>query len=225
MFFDLVNNNKRSNEFSKTAGDWINLAQLAAVFVPCLLLFFKGLYYPSDRHSCTLKIFMAMIYLSFMLISIIPLFIDVVDHDIFGPWDSHDRAFGLGLFYGFHLFYVHPIITLVGIYSFFPQAHELDSRTRLHALSKTGLAIQAITFTIVAISWTVRVKLYDDVLTKLPLWSTFMDWYRYMWWAAVDNMVFATIQAGLFFKARHKARQLEGETEPLLRDQVEDTET
>ncbi|KAE8140182.1 hypothetical protein BDV38DRAFT_280179 [Aspergillus pseudotamarii] len=101
---------------------------------------------------------------------------------------------------------------------------ELDSRTRLHALGMAGLAIQAITFTIVGISWISRINLFRDALTRLPFWLTVTDWLKLVWWAAEDDLVLTAVQAGLFFKARRKARlQTGGETEPLLRDHDEDS--
>lgn len=223
MLFELVNNTLREDDSLKTVGDWVNLIQLAAVLGLCLLLFLMGLYYPSD-HSRRYKFIIVICYLTFMLISIIPLLIDIMGHYIIGSWGDTDRDFALGLFLGLHYFYVHPIIFFVGLFAWLPQSRELDSRTRLHALSMTGLAVQAITFTIVGISWIFRINLFGDALTRLPFWLTVTDWLKLVWWAAEDNLVFAAVQAGLFFKARRKARlQTGGETEPLLRDREGDS--
>ncbi|KAE8356782.1 hypothetical protein BDV28DRAFT_65478 [Aspergillus coremiiformis] len=221
LFFLLVNETEYADIIQPTTGDWINLAQLAAVWILWLLLFLMGLYYPSDRHSRQYKVSVSIMYISLLLISLVPVVADAIDYYFVSTEEDGYRNLGLDIFGGFHYSYIHPVMTLVGIYAWFPQSRELRSRAQLHALSQTGLAAQAVVFSLVAISWTVRVKLYNSPLPDLPLWATFPEWYKYVWWAAVDNMIFAGIQTGLYFKTRRQEQPpVDGETQPLLADGV-----
>ncbi|KAF7590104.1 hypothetical protein BBP40_003260 [Aspergillus hancockii] len=221
MFFLLVNETEYADVIQKTTGDWINLAQLAAVWILWLLLFLMGLYYPSDRQSRQRKVSASIMYILLLLVSIVPVVADAIDYYFVSSEEDAYRNWGLDFFGEFHYSYIHPVMTLVGIYAYFPQERELRSRAQLPAFSQTGLAAQAVIFSLVAISWTMRIKLYDSTLPDLPVWATVPEWYKYVWWAAVDNMIFAGIQIGLYFKTRHQERPpIDGETQPLLPDDI-----
>ncbi|KAE8371056.1 hypothetical protein BDV26DRAFT_303286, partial [Aspergillus bertholletiae] len=226
LFFLLVNQTEYTDVIQKTTGDWINLAQLAAVWMLWLLLFFLGLYYPSNQHSRERKVFASIMYIVLLLVSIVPVIADAIDYYLVSAGeDAAYRNFGLDIFGGYHYGYIHPVMTLVGIYAWFPQNHELRSRTQLHSLSQTGLAAQAVIFALVAISWTMRTNLYDSDLPDLPFWATIPEWFIYVWWAAVDNMIFACIQTGLYFKIRrHEQFSTDHETQPLLAESASESE-
>lgn len=72
-------------------------------------------------------------------------------------------------------------------------------------------------FTLVAVSWTMRAA-----FPSVWEWHGgffLVVWYQYVGWAAVDNAVFAVVQAGLLWAATRKWLEEDGgsdETEPLL---------
>jgi hypothetical protein len=176
------------------------------------------LFYPSN-HRIGLKISVSVWYILFALISIIPLFVDAIDHNVFGPWEGSDRKWAVALFGGGHSMFINPIVTILSITTLFAQVREILSQPSLRALSLVGLATQAVIFAIVAISWMMRVKYPWNVLDFLTAW------YQLVGWAAVDNAVFAIVQAVLLLLAlhhvgRHANKPPSGETEPLLGGQV-----
>lgn len=179
------------------------------------------LFYPSDHHI-SWKIFVSIIYISFLLISVIPLSVDAIDHDIFGPWEPQDpnREWAVVLFSGLHALFISPVVTILSITTLYAQARETLLRPSLQALSLVGLATQAVIFTIVAISWTMRVRFPWNVFEYFSL-LYFTTWYQLVGWAAVDNAVFAIVQTVLLWLAirhtyRHTDRTPSDETEPLL---------
>ncbi|KNG81822.1 hypothetical protein ANOM_010266 [Aspergillus nomiae NRRL 13137] len=224
LFFLLVNKTEDADVIQKTTGDWINLAQLAALLISTT--FSLGLYYPSDQHSRERKISSSIMYTMLLLVSIVPVVADAIDYYLLSAGeDAAYRDFGLDIFGGYHFGYIHPAMTLVGIYAWFPQNHELRSRAQLHSLSQTGLAVQAVIFAFVAISWTMRMNLYDSNLPDLPFWATIPEWFIYVWWAAVDNILFALVQTSLYLKIRrHEQFSTDQETQPLLAESASESE-
>lgn len=177
---------------------------------PCTQLltitrFSLGLYYPSDQHSRGRKVSALLLYTVHLFVSVVPVVADAIDyHLVSAGEDAAYRNFGLDIFGGYHYGFIHPAMTLVGIYAWFPQNDELHRQTQLHALSQTGLAAQAVIFAFVAISWTMRTNLYNSDLPNLPFWATIPQWFIYVWWAAVDNMIFSCIQTRLYLRVYHR---------------------
>ncbi|GAT20686.1 similar to An09g01620 [Aspergillus luchuensis] len=156
LFFLLVNQTENVDVIHKTTGDWINLAQL----------FSLGLYYPSDQHSRGRKVSALLLYIVHLLVSVVPVVADAIDYYLVSTGeDAAYRNFGLDIFGGYHYGFIHPAMTLVGIYAWFPQNDEIHRQTQLHSLSETGLAAQAVIFAFVAISWTMRTNLYNRYVT------------------------------------------------------------
>lgn len=88
----------------------------------------------------------------------------------------------------------------------------------LGGLSLAGLLLQAIVFAVVALAWVFRVpwESQEPAMTE----GMYFGWYRSVGWAAVDNGIFAVVQALLFLVAsRHTAGfgAVGTETVPLLR--------
>jgi hypothetical protein len=118
------------------------------------------------------------------------------------------------IFFGIHSMLVNPVITLLGIISFLPQAREILSRRSPGALSIPGLAVQAVVFAAVALYWPWRMSMGS--LRDIP-WGSLISWYQLVGWAAVDNAVFAVVQAALLWVALHRRGEtIDGEAAPLL---------
>ncbi|GCB23333.1 hypothetical protein AAWM_06218 [Aspergillus awamori] len=169
--------------------------------------FSLGLYYPSDQHSRGRKVSALLLYVVHLLISVVPIVADVIDYYLISAGaDAAYRNFGLDIFGGYHYGFIHPAITLVGIYAWFPQNDELRCQTQLHSLSQTGLAAQAVIFAFVVISWTMRTNLYDSNLPNLPFWATIPEWFIYVW-------------------VRHREQSsTDQETQPLLSERASQSE-
>ncbi|KAJ6110195.1 hypothetical protein N7486_002430 [Penicillium sp. IBT 16267x] len=218
-FFILVNHKGGTDLFVETpvtAGDWLNLAQLTLVWVlhllsqvPSNLFYIKVLsilclWFPSDNHI-GYKLGLLTVYVPFTLISIIPLFIDAIDHDFFGPPEW--RQWGEALFSGYHALFMNPIVTVLALVALPCQARAIRALPigNPKALSLLGLLAQGVVFSVVAISWTMRVKFQDlsfrDVIAYGYL--TLISWYQMVGWAAVDNAVFALVQISLYCLAKN----------------------
>lgn len=179
------------------------------------------LWFPSDNHF-GYKFGLLTVYILFALISIIPIFIDAIDRDFFGPPEW--RQVGQALFSGYHAMFMNPIVTILALVALPCQARAIRALPfgDLKSLSLLGLLAQGVIFSVVAISWTMRVKFMDlsfrDVISYGLL--TFVSWYQMVGWAAVNNAVFALVQISLFCLARNwrvvKMVVADGEGEPLL---------
>lgn len=122
------------------------------------------------------------------------------------------RLVFFSVYYGAVFLYVNYIITGLGIASLFVQWPQAT------ALSARGLAPQAIVFALAAISWVLLAHFDPNAKTENK--GGLIGWYLYVGFAAVDNGVFAVVQAILFYRVwrgtggGNTARSLE--TEPLL---------
>jgi hypothetical protein len=185
-----------------------------------------GLYYPSDHPNRCRKVSFSIWYIGFLFISLVPCLYDVIDR-LVDPVDDPYHKWAEGFFMTPHVSWIHPITTVLGIRAFFVQAREIRSASNsgLQALSMTGLAVQAGVFTLVAISWTMRIP-YPDDFVDLPFWLMAFYWYAMIGWAAVDNAVFAAVQCRLFLLARRRTLHpvTDGEVEPLLGERFDRTE-
>ena len=131
--------------------------------------------------------------------------------------------------HGAHILCINWIVLGLGIASFFWQARAVraeknedeEEEGREEALSRVGLAVQTVVFTVVGVAWGLSVEMpsrwewYDGLL---GWWD---GWYRYAGWVAVGYVVFAGVQAGLLWEVMREGKE-EGvsddgdETEPLL---------
>lgn len=205
-FFYVVNLSKDSDLFvnnPRNIGDWLNLVQLTVVWLMSLLLFAVCLYF-SPESSRNHKAYVGAIYTSFILISILPAFINAIN-----PGDDEWNRWFCALFFAVHSIIINPIVTVIAICSLFIQ---ISNAT---ALSILGLASQAFVFALVALSWTARVRF--PTIDRYSL-SILITWYQLVGWATVDNAVFSIIQLILFYVARHRQRgsSISADQEPLL---------
>lgn len=191
-----------------TLGDWLNLAQFAVVWLCHLVLFGLYLYHPPSRPS--VKRTIIAIYIAFLLISLTPVIFESTLPPP-GTDPNHDRRWVSAIFSYTHSILVNPIVTAIAVAALFPQAHETWSRSDPGALSVRALAAQAVVFAVVAFCWPLRMT--------LPLGVGFITWYQLIGWAAVDNLVFAIVQAVLWLISRRAglSGSIEGEeTTPLI---------
>ena len=82
------------------------------------------------------------------------------------------------------------------------------------SLSVWGLAAQAVVFILMGVSWTWRMTI------DRPTW---VQWYKYVGYAAVDNLLFGIVQSILYLFVLGVAGSAEGpadagEASPLLPD-------
>ncbi|KAK7710719.1 hypothetical protein SLS64_005622 [Diaporthe eres] len=111
-----------------TIGDWLNLAQFGTVWFIA-----------------------SVIYTCYLLISLVPL---IVVPASTGPKD--DRKWFDALFSGFHIIFLNPPITILGVASLYPQCRAILGRPRESgpgALSLLGLAAQAVLFLLVGFNY------------------------------------------------------------------------
>ncbi|KAK2763256.1 hypothetical protein FQN54_009892 [Arachnomyces sp. PD_36] len=155
-----------------------------------------------------------MIFSAFLCISVIPEFIDVITGSNTGE-PSSDRKWGLDLFIGGHNVLILPAVTTLRALAIFIQARATIGN-QPSALSLLGLLVQAAVFTLVGLSWIVRVRYPPSVNN----WSS---WYHSVGWPVVGNLVYAIGQAILWCLARYGAGErlssklnAGGEVEPLL---------
>lgn len=128
---------------------------------------------------------------------------------------AYDRRWASAWFAQTHFFLLNPILTVLPFAALLPQVHEARRSHSDHsggALSVNALAAQAVAFVIVAFCWSLRLR--------LP-WGKgirFVTWYQMVGWAAVDNLVYAVVQAVLWWVlARQRHHNGSEETAPLLR--------
>ncbi|KAF5011005.1 hypothetical protein FDECE_2875 [Fusarium decemcellulare] len=174
-----------------TLGDWLNLAQFTVVWVGHLVLFGAYLFFPPSRPGS--KTTILSIYIAFLLISVAPV-IFMAFLPPTGTDPNHDRRWISAIFANTSGLLINPIVTALAIAAYFPQARELRSRPDVGALSVLGLIVQASVFLIVAIIWPFRME--------LPPGVSFSVWYQFGGWATVDNLIFAFVQAVLWWISR-----------------------
>ncbi|KAH6873477.1 hypothetical protein B0T10DRAFT_235283, partial [Thelonectria olida] len=207
-FFYIVSHYDDSRIFVSTprnVGDWLNLTQLTMVWIMFLALFATCIFFSPDTRghkACVLAI-----YISFLLISIVPLIIDPVNAEVpYSGWFS-------GIVFGAHFLWVGPIVTFLGVLALVVQW------PKAAALSIAGLRAQAFIFAFVALFWIVRVEY--PVMERVSL-RILQNWYLSVGWVAVDNAVFAVTQFVLLCLAKHpKPKEVDSaarpdEEEPLL---------
>lgn len=102
-----------------------------------------------------------------------------------------------------------------------------SQRKKASTMSTLGLATQAVVFSLVALSWTSRVRFIDFDGPDGPDWPDevtlpmLLTWYQLVGWAAVFNALFAIMQFVLLCIAKRQKRSIADsfslpEQEPLL---------
>jgi hypothetical protein len=103
------------------------------------------------------------------------------------------------------------------------QACEILAVPFPNALSLQGLAVQAVVFTLVSVTWIWSLPCPYEKLKDHDLnCNVFFGWYATIGWIIVDSFVFSLGQAVLLVLALHRSSsskatiQGRSETEPLL---------
>ncbi|KAF7587810.1 hypothetical protein BBP40_006691 [Aspergillus hancockii] len=178
----------------RDAGDWVNLAQFTVVWVLAYAI-------PIRR---TRKISGMAMYFFLLLGILYPLVTEPIPDVVCPGENCAYRGWVVGPLVGQHMIYIHPIVTGVSIVGLLKQAQEIK-RHPISALSLAGLVGQALTFTLVALSWVFRIRFpYERIDQITP--SVLFHWYQAVGWAAVDNAVFAFMQfILLWLSLRHRS--------------------
>lgn len=91
-----------------------------------------------------------------------------------------------------------------------------------NALSLQGLALQALIFTLISVTWIPSLPFPYEKLEGRYNWNTFTVWYGAVGFIIVNSFIFALGQAVLLLLALHRSSlskatiQRGTETEPLL---------
>ncbi|KAL0939951.1 uncharacterized protein CTRU02_206561 [Colletotrichum truncatum] len=225
-FFLVINQRVEGSDFfvhhPPDAGDAINLVHFAFIWFLWLAIFVFCLVYPSDQTSPRSKSAVT-IFVSFLLISIVPLIADATVNDI----RERDRRLLLAIFGYIHASFINLVITIFGIMGMYIQIREVYKQppgSGLGALSLQGLAIQSVVFALLGISWIWRLVFpwehldWPEELSLAQLWALAMAWFQYAGFPTVDYLVFALGQAFILFLAlrRRVTNVSPNETEPLL---------
>jgi hypothetical protein len=229
-------------ETPPNTGDWLNLVQFTVVWIlwlamyvclPQEMFFRKGgsaravkanrskihrfalcLYFPSDRYNAPRRSTVIAIYISFLLISVVPVFVAAIQ-------DHPDEPYGKWLpamIHGFHSMFLNPVITLICFAALLAQWRTLRGGMVHTALSPLGLILQAIIFAIAAATWPWRLRFFHDLPGGISF-SYLGTWYSLVGWVAINNGIFALAQIILFWvmaRHGHSMAAQAGETSPLL---------
>ncbi|CAK1358722.1 unnamed protein product [Cercospora beticola] len=134
---------------------------------------------------------------------------------------------GRALFSGVHLIFVNLVVNALAVLGLLTQIRATRSVVGPRNVSVFGLAVQAVVFLVVGISWIFRLRIPRgsfDVEPGLPQHSLSIKlivWYQTVGWATVGNLIFALIQGILFVVIRRDAGptgESGTETAPLLRE-------
>lgn len=156
------------------------------------------------------------IFVIFLLISVAPAVFESTLPPPGKSSRSEGREWFSALVFGAHALFVNPVVTALAVAALLPQARETLSRPDRGALSLTSLAVQAVVFALVAISWLFRLTIPASYWHHKPF-----GWYQLVGWAPVDNIIFAIVQAIVLWIAIRRGRErnqlaLSGESSPLL---------
>jgi hypothetical protein len=129
----------------------------------------------------------AAIHFSFLLISVVPIFVDAAT-DI-----SRDPYHGLGIdiFTGFHTLFVNPVVDILGFTALYAQT----PASGLGALSLVGLAVQAVVFALFAPAWLGRLVFpWAEFGGGMVNSAAVMSWFELVGFVPFDNAVCAVAQ-------------------------------
>lgn len=138
------------------------------------------------------------------------------------PGPNQDRKWFDGLFTGFHIMLLNPPITLLGVASLYPQACAIRRRPRGSgpgALSLVGLAVQAVLFLLLGLTWSGRLAWGYPIFGR-----AFSSWFQMVGYVPVDYIIFAAVQGVLLYiavrhsgwHARDDEARVARERDPLL---------
>ncbi|KAI0428874.1 hypothetical protein F5Y09DRAFT_275937 [Xylaria sp. FL1042] len=200
-------------------GDWINFVNFAAIWVLWLVIFLVCIvhYWREDRPLATAVV---ATYTSFLMISVVPVFVDAIANADGSSEPSHDRLMAVAFYIWVHIFFIIPIITLLSFLAFVVQARESLARapgSGTGALSVMGVAMQAVVFAILAATWCPG-RLVFEAPNPAPV-----VWYQRVGFVPVNHAFFALEQALVLVAVerhrrswRYESANLPSETQPLI---------
>lgn len=164
------------------------------------------------------KFLAVVIYLGFLMVSIVPVIADAVS-DVFCPPDhpncpEHQRD-PIFLFQGLHAVILLPFLTTIPLVIGIIKQACMPLQTQ----SLIGLKLQTVAFVLSAIFWVPRVSVPWDLYLdgEHPIILVINTWYHMVGFVAVDDAVFALGQGILLWLSlRQMRRAEEGERQPLL---------
>ncbi|TDZ71589.1 hypothetical protein CTRI78_v001885 [Colletotrichum trifolii] len=210
-----------------TTGDNINIVQLALVCLLWLIIFVDCLAYPSLSNAARFQNAVT-IYVGFLLVSVVPLLLDALSIGaLFIDARDKDHRWLPALFRRLHLSFINPVMPVVGFSALYFQAREILSRpttSRAGALSLSGLALQAVVFDLLAVSWMGRLVfpwkqlVLPDEGDLQKAYRLARMWYELGGFVAVDNAILALVQASVLLLSvcRGSTKPSTRETQPLL---------
>ncbi|KAK3313230.1 hypothetical protein B0H66DRAFT_644321 [Apodospora peruviana] len=190
-------------------GAYLNLAQVLVYLVFSSALLLVCLIYPSGTRTFGEKCFVVVAYIVFALFTLLQIALWTSKHVREHDWYP-------SMFISWHCLYVNWFVT-AGVFpvSLLFQLLAMRDQPVPRALSISGLAVQAVVFTLVGISWLYRMSI--DV-------SSWIEWYEYVGHCAINCLLFALAQLILLIytlgrsraeRRTHGAAGLD-ETSPLL---------
>lgn len=164
------------------------------------------------------------LYASFLAISVIPIFVDAIfNHSCCEDGRAGPRELWGAIFSFIHMTYIQLPVTAFGFAALMYQRRAILTRpagTGTGSLSLLGLGLQAVTFSIFAVTWPWRVVFSWEGFGGMFLPHLIYAWYQVVGFLPVDHAVFACAQGYLLLTTlRHTrtAREVPaGEEEPLL---------
>ncbi|WPB02614.1 uncharacterized protein RHO25_007250 [Cercospora beticola] len=199
--------------------DWLNVVQLTTVWICHVFLFALVLWLPPISTKQKLALSTAyLVYITFSLAFVA--YETTLQEDDGSDW-------GRALFSGVHLIFVNLVVNALAVLGLLTQIRATRSVVGPRNVSVFGLAVQAVVFLVVGISWIFRLRIPRgsfDVEPGLPQHSLSIKlivWYQTVGWATVGNLIFALIQGILFVVIRRDAGptgESGTETAPLLRE-------
>ncbi|KAL3465922.1 hypothetical protein BJX64DRAFT_251277 [Aspergillus heterothallicus] len=173
-----------------TVGDWLNFVQMTITWILFLFVFILTIHYrPSNRA----KRGYVCIYIIYLLISLIPLAIDLIGltpHLATPSWPENDLRELWAVTHGLLLNALMPPLAAIAL---IPQAAQIwkhiGDPARHPGLSVLGLAIQSGILASVAVSWNFRVS-FVGYGAKFDF-----GWFWDYGWPVVENGVVAGVEA------------------------------
>lgn len=160
---------------------WLTWNPPPPSFIVCIV------FYPRDR-PYTVPASASVLYTSYLFISLVPIIVVAAS-----PGSKEDRKWFDALFTGFHIVFFNPPITILGVVSVYPQAREIWRRPRGSgpgALSLMGLAVQAVLFLLLGLTWPARLAWGYPIFGR-----GFSSWFQMVGYVPFDYIIFALVQA------------------------------
>ncbi|KAL3441324.1 hypothetical protein BJX65DRAFT_313922 [Aspergillus insuetus] len=178
-----------------TVGDWLNIVQLGVVWSLFLILFIVTL-----RNARTTppwqKYIPIGVYTLFFIISLFSLLLDYTT-PLFNESHANTPVLAHDIFMGVHMLFINHTVLIATILSLPFQLWAIVADA-FPGLSVEGLALQAVIFALLAVSWGGRIVEPQSWTENPDPDTTFLDWYKAVGWFCTDSLVFAGMQGVLF---------------------------